>query len=241
MVGLRSDIMAITRRQLLAAAPVVTLGAATVTGIAQSTGTYLKGIDISKWQGTINWNAVRNAGTTFAFCKATEGLNYTDPNFATNWPAIKSAGIIRGAYHFGRPGVDAIAQADHFVNTVKPIKGDLPLVLDFEAYDNKTPSQVWTWAQKFVSRVKDRIGKPPIIYTGFYFWKDRAGNPTSSMGCPLWLAAYQNSTTGLIPPAWATWSFWQYTSTGTVSGVTGNVDRNYFNGSLAQLKALTLP
>jgi lysozyme len=230
--------MEVTRRQVLAAVPVAAVGSATVTGMAQTSGTWLRGIDISKWQATINWSAVRNAGTAFAFCKATEGLTEVDPYFTTNWPQMKSAGLIRGAYHFGRPGADAIAQADHFANTVKPIKGDLPLVLDFEAYDNMTPTQVWAWAQKFVGRVKAKTGKSPIIYTGYYFWKDRAGNPTNNLGCPLWLAAYTSSTDDLIPPAWTTWSFWQYSSTGTVSGVSGHVDRDYFSGSLEQLKAL---
>lgn len=230
--------MAITRRQFLAATPVVAVGAGAITGLAQAGG-WLNGIDVSKWQGAIRWQSVRNSGTVFAFCKATEGLTIKDPYFATNWPAMRENGIIRGAYHFGRPGSDPLAQADLFVNTVKPTRGDLQLVLDFEAYDNKTPSQVWAWCQAFVNRIKARTGRPPIIYTGFYFWRDRAGNPSNNLGCPLWLAAYTASTNGLIPPAWNTWNFWQYTSTGTVPGVTGNVDRNYYNGTLAQLKSFT--
>ncbi len=231
--------MAITRRQFLAATPVVAVGVGTVTGLAQS-GSWPKGIDVSKWQGTVNWMSVKHAGITFAFCKATEGTSYTDPYFDTNWPAMQSAGLFRGAYHYGRPGSDPTAQADHFIKTSRPRSGDLPGVLDLETTDGKTKSQVWNWTQAFVNRVKSRLGRPPILYTGFYFWRDSVGNPNNNLNCPLWLAAYQSSTSGLIPNAWSTWSFWQYSSTGTVAGVTGNVDRNYFNGSLTQLKALTL-
>jgi lysozyme len=230
--------MAITRRQFLAATPVAALGAATVTGLAQSGG-WLKGIDVSHWQGTINWNSVRNAGTVFCVCKASEGTDYRDPTFLTNWNGMKAAGIIRGAYHMGRPAVDPVAQADYFINYVRPIKGDLQLMLDFERNDGKTKAQVWAWCQAFVNRIKMKTGRPPLIYTGFYFWKDSAGSPTNNLGCPLWLAAYTSSATPYIPPAWSTWTFWQYSSTGNIPGISGNVDRDYFNGSLTQLKALT--
>jgi len=232
--------MAITRRQFLAATPVVAVGAGAVTGLAQS-GSWLKGIDVSKWQATIAWPGVKNAGNIFAFCKATDGDTGDDPYFTTNWPAMKSAGLLRGAYHYGRPAKDAVAQADQFVKRVKPSRGDLPLVLDLENTGGKTKAQVWNWTQAFVNRIKAKVGRPPIIYTGFYFWRDSVGNPNNNLGCPLWLAAYSASTSGLVPPAWGAWKFWQYTDKGTVAGVTGPVDRDYFNGSLAQLRSLTLP
>src|SRR5436309_2175749 len=104
--------MPITRRQFLTAAPVAAVGAAAVTGLAQGGG-WLNGIDVSHWQGTINWNSVKNAGVTFAVCKASEGTDYQDPTFFTNWNAMHAAGIIRGAYHMGRPAVDPVAQANY--------------------------------------------------------------------------------------------------------------------------------
>src|SRR5437764_10721112 len=129
--------MAITRRQFLAAAPVAAVGAAAVTGLAQSGG-WLKGIDVSHYQGTINWMSVKNAGTSFAVCKATESTNYKDPTLLANYAGMKAAGIIRGAYHFARPAVDPVAQANYFINYVRPIKGDLQLMLDLEANDGRT-------------------------------------------------------------------------------------------------------
>ena len=79
----------------------------------------IQGIDVSHYQGSINWTSVKNSGKTFAFCKATEGTTYTDPTFATNWAAMKNVGLIRGAYHFGHPGSDPISQANRFCNGLR--------------------------------------------------------------------------------------------------------------------------
>jgi lysozyme len=214
------------------------LGAA--AALADDGTTYnLQGIDISHWQGTINWTSVRASGKKFAFCKATEGIDYTDPTFATNWPAMRSAGLLRGSYHMGHPADDAIAQADRFYDTVRPSSGDLPLVLDLEKTDSLTPTQVRSWVVSFITQLKSRMGgRAPIIYTGFYFWRDQAGNGTS-LGCPLWLAAYNN--TPLVPAAWSAFTLWQYSSTGSVSGIGGNVDLDAFNGSKTALNNLRLP
>jgi lysozyme len=230
--------VSLSRRSLLRAA-VVLAAAALAAPAARAQNT--PGLDVSHWQGTIDWNSVKNAGYVFAFAKATEGLTYKDPNFAANWQGMKSVGLIRGAYHFGHPGQDPIAQADFFVNTVRPVSGDLQLVLDLEVTDGKTPAQVWAWTQAFCARVKMRTGRPGIIYTGFYFWRDSVGNPTNNLNCPLWLAAYVSDPSTYVPPAWGTWSFWQYTSSGSVPGISGNVDLDYFHGSVTTLKKLTLP
>jgi lysozyme len=197
---------------------------------------------VSHWQGSINWSSVKSSGKKFAFCKATEGTTYTDPQFATNWAAMKTNGIVRGAYHYGRPGSDAVAQANLFVNTVKPKQGDLQLVLDLETTDGKTPAEVWAWTQAFCGRVQQLTHRPCIIYVGYYFWRDSVGNPTNNLNCPLWLAYWgSGDPQSFVPPAWDTWSFWQYTSTGTVPGISGNVDLDYFHGSVTTLKKLTLP
>ncbi len=231
-----------TRRQFLGAAAASAAGlAATVRPtLAAGTDYSVQGVDVSHYQGTINWSSVKASGKAFAFCKATEGTTYTDPNFASYWAGMKSVGLIRGAYHFGRPGSDPTVQADHFVNTVAPVNGDLQLVLDLETSDGKTPSQVRSWTVTFLNRVQARTGRPGIIYTGFYFWRDSAGNG-SNLNCPLWLAAYVSDPAPYVPAAWGTWSFWQYTSFGSVPGVSGNVDRDAWNGSLAALNNLRLP
>ena len=211
---------------------------------------YLNGIDVSNYQGNVNWGAVHNAGITFAVAKATEGTTFTDAYINQNIAGMKAHGIIPGAYHFGHPGSDATTQANHFTTVVKNANGGhfsglLQLVLDLEVTDGRSPSQVWGWTQTFVARVKTVTGRPCIIYTGYYFWRDRVGNPNNNLNCPLWLAAYVSNPAPYIPHAWSSvgWAFWQYTSSGHVSGVNGNVDRDYFRngGSYPNIQALRIP
>jgi lysozyme len=232
----------LTRRQFLGvAAAGVVAGAAGSIARADGGSYSIQGIDAASYQGTIKWASAKEAGITFGFEKATEGTTYTNPYFAVNWARMKTNGIVRGAYHYGRPGTDPTTQANFFVNTVKPAGGDLQMVLDIETTDGKTAAQVWSWVQTFIARVKTLTGRPGIIYTGFYFWRDSVGNPTNNLNCPLWLAAYVSNPASYVPAAWGTWSFWQYTSSGKVPGVVGNVDRSAWNGSLTGLDNLRLP
>jgi GH25 family lysozyme M1 (1,4-beta-N-acetylmuramidase) len=83
-------------------------------------------------------------------------------------------------------------------------------------------------------------GAPGIIYTGYYFWRDSVGNPTNNLNCPLWIANW-GASWPLVPPAWDTWSFWQWTSSGHIDGVSGNCDFDYFNGGYDRLALLTIP
>lgn len=178
----------LSRRRFLKAAGLGAAGAGvlgTVAALADDGTTYaLQGIDISHWQGSINWTSVKNSGKRFAFCKATEGTDFTDPTFATNYSAIRAAGLLRGAYHMGRPAVDAVAQADFLYDTVQPTSGDLPMVLDLEKTDSLTPTAVRAWVVSFVNRLTSRMGRAPIIYTGFFFCAIAPGmDRTSAAHC----------------------------------------------------------
>lgn len=220
------------------------VAAGTALGMAPNVsaqGTVLEGIDISQYQGTVNFASVAGAGIQFIICKATEGMTFVDPKFTTNWPAIKAEGLVRGAYHYGRPNTDPVAQARHFYRTVKPSSGDLPCVLDIEAIDGQTPSAIRYWIQRFCQELRQRMGKPPMIYTGFFFWRDNAGNSPNNYNCPLWMPRWGVSSPLPLPAAWSNWTFWQYTSTGAVPGIVGNVDRDQFNGSMTGLNTLKLP
>src|SRR5258708_2072806 len=94
------------------------------------------GIDVSHYQGFVNWGNVKSAGMAFAFAKATEGMSVSDNKFAVNWPGIKNAGLVRGAYHFFHASQDATAQANFFLDALQSagglLPGDLPPVIDFE-------------------------------------------------------------------------------------------------------------
>jgi GH25 family lysozyme M1 (1,4-beta-N-acetylmuramidase) len=207
-----------------------------------------KGIDVSDYQGTVNWTSVKNAGYSFAVIKATEGTTFTASTFASNWANSKAAGLVRGAYHFARPGTsptvsgNAIAQANFFINTVKPIKGDLQLACDFEDNSNSlSQANMGAWLTAFVGQIATVTHRPALVYTYPAFWSNMPSNWTNP-NCGLWIANYGVSSPS-IPSPWASsgYAFWQYSSTGSVSGISGNVDLDTFNGNSSLLLKFTYP
>lgn len=203
-----------------------------------ASGTTTNGVDVSYHNGTIDWAKVKNAGYQFAFVRISDGIGFKDPQFATNWAGTKSAGLIRGIYQFFRPTQDVNAQADLIIQALgTPQPGDLPPVIDVEADGGLAPATVAARVRQWVDRVKNATGIDPIIYTGKYFWRDEVGGPTSFANNPLWIAQYTSLCPDLTPP-WNTWAFWQYTDSGSVPGISGGIDVDRFNGSLADLQAL---
>jgi lysozyme len=200
-------------------------------------GATTKGIDVSKWQDTINWTSVKNAGIAFAFIRLSDGANTKDAKFAANWAGAKSVGIIRGAYQFFRPAQSVTTQADMMIAAIGTYTpGDLPPVIDVEDDGGLAPATVASRVRQWVDRVQNALGVTPIVYTGKYFWRDEVGGPSSFAPNPLWIAQYTSLCPDL-PGPWTRWTFWQYTDSGSVAGVPGPVDTNRFNGSLAQLQA----
>jgi lysozyme len=192
------------------------------------------GIDVSKWQGTVDWTSVQQSGVAFAFVRATYGSSEVDSSFSENWQATKDAGIIRGAYHFFLAADDATEQAEFFMRTVGSLgPDDLPPVLDVESgggVSSNLADSIQTW----LTTVAQGLGRTPIIYTAPSFWNE---NLTSGFGnYPLWVAEYGVSTP-IAVNGWTDWTFWQYSSTGKVGGVSGEVDLDYFNGTQEALTA----
>ncbi len=197
----------------------------------------LSGIDVSYYQGEIDWQSVKAAGQTFAFARATYGTTKLDSMFSTNWQAIKQAGIIRGAYHFFVAADDPTEQANFFVSTVGSLEpGDLPPVIDVEA-DSGTSSALVNDVQTWLNIVEQKLGVIPIIYTAPSYWNEYM---TGNFGkYPLWVAEYGVSTPKSVN-GWSNWTFWQHSESGSVEGIKGSVDTDYFNGSYNDLLALTL-
>ena len=150
---------------------------------------------LGQYQGDIDWPAVAASGIKFVSIKATEGASFTDAHLSANWKGAHAAGLYRTAYHFAHPSVDAVAQANHFVDAVNAVGGypknssTMQFMLDLEDADKLAPGQVWAWVQAFMGQLQARTGRPGIIYTGYYFWKDNVGNPSSNLNAPLWVAA----------------------------------------------------
>jgi lysozyme len=196
-----------------------------------------QGIDVSHYQGTVSWQEVRQAGIEFAFAKATDGLTWTDPQFAVNWPQMKAAGILRGAYHFFEPADDAAAQAEVFLQTVQLAAGDLPPALDVETPGSSATS-LWEGVETWLQAVEAATGVQPLLYVDPVF-ADEYDAPACLAAYPLWIADYDVAQPTL-PNGWSAWLIWQQSESGVVSGVTGSVDLDVLDGPIAKLLALTL-
>jgi len=204
------------------------------------------GIDVSYWDAGIDWPKVRATGQRFVFVKATESITYKDPTFDDNWFGAKSAGLLRGAYHFFRCNIDAKKQADYFIDYVKSFddNGELPPVLDLETPDGQRKEKIVLAARTWLDRVEAAFGRKPIIYSGQYFLQDYlceagGGPPAWAKEYPLWLAQYPNQFVAgsqpFLPRGWFKWTFWQYSEKGRVNGINASVDLNLFSGTLEEL------
>jgi lysozyme len=190
-----------------------------------------RGIDVSHYQGRIDWRAVAGDGIGFAYVKATEGATFVDPTFARNWRDAGEAGIARGAYHRFRAGRDALAQARHFLAVAPLSNGDLPAVLDVESTDGVSDARLVRGVRTWLAEVERRTGKRPIVYTKPGFRRAHLG--TALDDHPLWIAEY-----GVDAPSVDPWHFWQHSERGRVAGIGRAVDLDRFNGSRAELRQL---
>jgi GH25 family lysozyme M1 (1,4-beta-N-acetylmuramidase) len=195
------------------------------------------GIDVSKWQAEIDWQAVADDGIAFAFVRVSDGLTHRDAYFQTNWTEAQQAGLAVGAYQFFRPDQDPAAQADLLIEEMGTLSStNLPPVIDVEDDGGLSPSQVEAAVRVWVDRVEAATGVKPIIYTGAYFWRDNVASDAFAEH-PLWVAHYTKDCP-YTPDPWTRWDFHQYTDSGSVDGVSGNVDRNDFNGPFEELTGM---
>ncbi len=200
------------------------------------------GIDVSHHQLTINWNSVKSAAVVFAFIKATEGSSFTDAFFAANRRKAKSIGIFTSAYHFFHPHTPVQAQVSHFLSVVGKIEvGELPPMLDIENPDewiNVPVAQRGALVLAWCSAVKTAVGLAPIIYLSPSMANDILHNTPELAQYPLFIAHYTSAPKPSVPKPWRTWTFWQYSRTGRVAGISGDVDVDSFSGTLAELNML---
>ncbi|WP_218932301.1 glycoside hydrolase family 25 protein [Adhaeretor mobilis] len=235
---------------------------------------YVDGIDVSRWQSSVDWNSVKSDGIDFAFVKATEGVNFVDSRFHENMQGATAAGVHIGPYHFARidsfngvpftdydgsafapgsnPYLDAVSEANDFLDEIMPYYETglyLPPVADVEGLpdfgnSNLEREFISNWVQIFSDTVDETLGRRPIIYTSKSGANTHYTSPVASTH-DLWIAWWRGTGT-TNPPVqsdtalWEPWQFWQWTATGSVNGVSGNVDRNVYQGSLVELEQLLI-
>jgi GH25 family lysozyme M1 (1,4-beta-N-acetylmuramidase) len=229
----------------LAVATLATTALGATPAVAATSCVY--GPDISGWQhpngATINWDKVAAACNSFAIVKATEGSSYTNPYFASDWIGAGAAGLIRGAYHFARPALPmstATQQADRFAAVVGSMRysGTLPPILDLEENGGLSAASLITWTQTFLDEVQRKTGRTPAVYTYRFFWSESMASTSALRRYPLWIADYTSGATEPHSPligSWSDWALWQYTAAASVPGISGQVDRSRFNGTMTDL------
>lgn len=203
-------------------------------------GYEIHGIDISHYQGAINWEKVRNvelddSPLRFIFIKATEGTDLMDDYFNENWYQARANGFLRGAYHFFSPKTPGKQQAQYFLRQVHLEDGDLPPVLDIETVGSLTPLQVKNEVLNWLNAVEVRYGVKPIIYTNYRFKLDYL-NDDIFKSYPYWIAHYYVDKVEYK----GKWNFWQHTDQGVIPGIKGKVDLNIYNGSMYDLFKMTI-
>jgi lysozyme len=192
------------------------------------------GVDVSRWQGEIDWPKLRAQGANFAYIKATDGGDHLDPMFKRNWRAATEAGLKRGAYHFFYWCRTAGEQAAWFIRNVPKVEGALPPVIDVEwngASKNckRRPSRerVLEKMQVFMDMLEKHYGQRPIIYTAPDFYRDNLKGEFQDY--PFWLRSVAAHPAKIYPGR--KWVFWQYSGSGLSQGVKGQIDLNVFHGS----------
>jgi len=181
----------------------------------------LKGLDVSHWQGNIDWSAVKKAGYAFAFIKLTEGTTVTDPKGVSNAKAAKQAGLMIGGYHFFH-GV--ARESTHFRSVAKGLNLDY-VILDSE--DTTLKGDLTDVSISFFNEVADLA--QPVFYSNPSYIKVHYNKAMTKY--PLWIAHYGVDKPGV--PFWASWSVWQWNDKGRVPGIASDVDLNYMIDSFA--------
>jgi lysozyme len=198
----------------------------------------IHGIDVSRYQQTINWEEVARMEDDgikigFAFIKATEGVQNVDPQFRRNWLKAEQEEITKGAYHFFIPGKNPAKQAENFMQIVTLKKGDLPPVLDIEIARRLPVAQIQKEVKIWLDAVEDEYGVKPIIYTNIDFYQRYFNEGFEEY--PLWIAHYLQPNKPRISKKW---SFWQHSEKGRVNGIKSAVDFNVFYGDSSDFSNL---
>ncbi len=198
-----------------------------VYAIPPSSNNIYNGIDVSEYQGTINYNLVRDSGIEIVYIRSSEGTNFIDPYFRENYNNAKAAGLKVGFYHYvtSRSPSEAIIEADYFASVINGTSPDCLLAMDFEYFGGLTPYDVNAISRAFLERLEEVTGKRAIVYSDAY----NAGNifDSSLSGYPLWIAEYGVNEPELYRN-WSSWTGFQYSDTGRISRISSYVDLDRF-------------
>lgn len=202
-----------------------------VFAFPSSSNILLNGIDVSEWQGNIDFETVKASGIDTVYIKSSEGDNYIDPYFMSHYNNAKNNGFNIGFYHFltASSVSDANAQAKFFASVINGLSCDCKLAMDFEIFNDLSIQEINDISLEFLSTVEELTGKEVVIYSDAYNARNTFNDELASR-YPIWVADY-----GVSEPEngnWSTWEGFQYTNQGLISGISGYVDRDYFSSDI---------
>ena len=196
----------------------------------------VRGVDVSHYQGNIDWNKLQAQGVMFAFIKATEGSSHTDSMFQANWENVAQTGLRAGAYHFFSFESSGQKQAENFINTVSYIDNMLPPVIDIEPYGKyKAVKDIATMVSEirdWLDAVESEYGMRPVIYTTEAFYNGFIA--AEFQGYDIWIRSVYKKPSNSIQ-----WTFWQYSNRTHLDGYDGEeqfIDMNVFNASIESFR-----
>ena len=201
----------------------------------------VRGADVSHYQGAIDWTKLKGAGLSFVYIKATEGDDSVDDEFARNWKGASDAGLAKGAYHFYDFCKAGSAQAANFIRTVPAEAGDLPPTVDIEQSRDCAKMPTKAAFQKslkaFLAKVETAYGRQPVLYVNDSIYKQFLSGADD--GLKLWISDPHHQAP--VMPDQKPWALWQFSFTGHLAGIAGEVDLDVFNGTPQMLASLTQP
>ena len=197
---------------------------------ASSTVRY-DGIDVSEWQGEIDFAEVYESGIEVVYIRASEGNGYKDPYYLRNYEGAKDNGIKVGFYHYltARTEAEALEEAEFFISVIKGLQVDCRLAMDFESFGELSRQEINDISKAFLDEVKRLSGKETVIYSDAYNARFTF-NEELAEEYPIWVADYD--VTEPRDGNWSTWVGFQYTDSGRIDGIDGNVDRDYFTDGI---------
>ncbi len=201
---------------------------------------YVKGVDVSAYQGKIDWPTLAGQDIRFAYIKATEGADHEDSRFDENWREARKTSLKVGAYHFVNFDQDGKTQAEHFIQKVPKEKDSLPPVIDLELYGNYVEKpmdkdKVQAILNDMIIRFEEYYEQTPIIYTNYNTYNTYLADAFAEI--PIWICDISDQEPDLS--AGHQWIFWQYSQRELLNGYSGEerfIDMNIFNGDLKAFK-----
>ncbi len=199
-----------------------------------------QGIDVSNWQGNIDFRAVKNSGIEVVYIKSSEGRSFIDPYFETNYNNARANGLKVGFYHYvtARTVAQAREQALFFAKVINGKHIDCRLAMDFENFGDLSVTEINNISKAFLETLETTTNSKTVIYSNSYSARTIFSSELTKY--PLWVANYGVSSPG-SNGKWDTWVGWQYTSTGTVNGISGYVDRNQFTDGIFLSSDIDIP